>query len=130
MGAAIGGYAFIFYPMIRQALGLDGVQDLRRDLKATNLLGRALGRVVAHEVVHIIAPGYPHRVEGLMCSSLSKQALTRRRLYLDPTSAAEFVNRLRRDSAYVTVASSLPAESVDKPAVVASAETKKLPQKK
>jgi hypothetical protein len=73
---------------------------------------------------------YPHRAEGLMCASLTRRELTRRRLYLDPTSAAVFVNRLRRKNGYEAVASSSPTESVDVPAVVISGETKSLRRNK
>jgi hypothetical protein len=39
------------------------------------LLARALGRVVAHEVVHALAPQLPHSVGGLMRHSLNREDL-------------------------------------------------------
>jgi hypothetical protein len=129
MGAAVGGYAYVFFPRIQSALGLTGKQDFKRNLRAKNLLGRALGRVVAHEIVHVIAPGYPHQSEGLMCASFSRRELRRHHLYLDPMSAAVFVNRLRGESSYeiASTAPSAPQEGVDVPTVVI-AEKKKNPE--
>ncbi|MGE0454902.1 MAG: hypothetical protein AB7O37_09645 [Vicinamibacteria bacterium] len=39
------------------------------------LLARALGRVVAHEVVHALAPRLPHSLGGLMRHSLNREDL-------------------------------------------------------
>jgi len=39
------------------------------------VLARALGRVVAHEVVHALAPQLPHSVGGLMRQSLNREDL-------------------------------------------------------
>jgi hypothetical protein len=38
-------------------------------------VGRALGRVVAHEIVHILAPGLRHSRHGLMADRLSRTLL-------------------------------------------------------
>jgi hypothetical protein len=50
-------------------------------------LGVALGRVVAHEVVHALAPEVPHGT-GLMAAGILPGALRRPRLALDEESAA------------------------------------------
>lgn len=39
-------------------------------------LGTALGRVLAHELIHTVAPDCPHTRGGLMAAHLSRQALT------------------------------------------------------
>lgn len=42
----------------------------------TRRLGVALGRVLAHELVHTIAPECPHTTHGLMAERLSRRMLT------------------------------------------------------
>jgi hypothetical protein len=39
------------------------------------ILGRAVGRVVAHELFHALAPWEPHAADGLMRASLARDAL-------------------------------------------------------
>jgi hypothetical protein len=46
-------------------------------------LGIALGRVVAHELVHALAPSVPHGA-GLMSEKLTRRQLTAGRLPVDP----------------------------------------------
>jgi hypothetical protein len=72
---------------VQAALGL------RSDLSAKELrprarrdLGVALGRVVAHEVVHAVAPSVEHEGE-LMSETLTRGELTRARLSLAPATA-------------------------------------------
>jgi hypothetical protein len=72
--AQFEGEAFfwVHVPAVRAAVGLDprrapGPEDLRD----RHLLGVALGRVIAHETVHAVAPGIPHGT-GLMAPLLKK----------------------------------------------------------
>ena len=58
-------------------------------LRARRDLGVALGRVVAHEVVHVLVPSLKHG-RGLMSPMLTPGTLTSARLSLDP-GAAELV---------------------------------------
>jgi hypothetical protein len=51
----------------------------------------SLGRVVAHEVVHAIAPTLPHARQGLPKTELTRANLVASRLDLDPDSAAGFL---------------------------------------
>jgi hypothetical protein len=47
-------------------------------------LGRAVGRVVAHEVIHALAPSHPHASGGLMAPTLGRLGLLGRRRPPDP----------------------------------------------
>ncbi len=58
-------------------------------LRARRDLGVAVGRVVAHEVVHVLVPSLKHD-RGLMSPMLTPETLTSSRLSLDP-GAAELV---------------------------------------
>jgi hypothetical protein len=64
-----------FVNNVKRAVGLD--PEPGRDLAPCEhaLLSRALGRVVAHEIVHAVAPDHPHDRRGLMKHSLSRGAL-------------------------------------------------------
>ena len=69
-------------------------------------LALALARVVAHEVVHSIAPDEPHSHGGLMRHSLNRSFLLGKGAPLDPQCAAAFLVRL---------AALLPAPGVPPP---------------
>src|SRR5262245_11707193 len=56
MGARSGPTAWILVPRVRALLGLPP----RRLSGEGPMLGRALARVMAHELVHLLAPSVPH----------------------------------------------------------------------
>ena len=63
---------WIHVPGVRQAAGVGaGVLEANDGFR----LGVALGRVIAHELVHALAPSVPHG-EGLMKSRLTRADLT------------------------------------------------------
>jgi hypothetical protein len=76
--------AWIHVPSVRVTLGLavdaEGTPMSARDRRA---LGVALGRVIAHEVVHVLAPGLSHG-RGLMARALNERELTAPRLSFEP----------------------------------------------
>jgi hypothetical protein len=57
-------------------------------------LARALGRVAAHEVVHVIAPELGHTANGLMQPSWTRAILAASRVKLDAPAAAAVLSRL------------------------------------
>jgi hypothetical protein len=63
-----------FLENVRWTLSHD--QDRRRPAMGEEIaLGRALGRVVAHEVIHSLAPDEPHSKNGLMGHSMNRAFL-------------------------------------------------------
>ena len=91
-----------------------GASSLTRSLPVSGMeergLGLALGRVVAHEVIHAVAPEEPHARNGLMSHSLDRGFLVGKRAGLDGTCGQAFVSELaalRR-----TVPADLPASAV------------------
>ncbi|HBY64082.1 MAG TPA: hypothetical protein DEH78_30030 [Solibacterales bacterium] len=56
--------------------------------KGDRLMGRALGRVVAHELYHIVAKTHDHGKEGIARKGLSGKALISDRLEFDTEDAA------------------------------------------
>jgi hypothetical protein len=60
--------------------------DQRRD--GDRLLGRALARVMAHEIVHMIGKCSDHSDSGVFRHALSGRQLIAERLELDPQDIA------------------------------------------
>ena len=70
--------AWILVPRVRETLGLPA----QRLPNEAPLLSRALARVMAHELIHLIAPRVSHKSGGLMSASLGRDFLLRPRLGL------------------------------------------------
>jgi hypothetical protein len=90
---------WIFTAMVRETLGLarpvgrdNKMWEERRDYP------RALGRVVAHELVHALVPEEPHATGGLMQASLSRDFLTASRAPIDRRFASALARRLSAGS--------------------------------
>jgi hypothetical protein len=65
---------WIHVPGVLDALGLAGRGPAALGPRDVYCLGIALGRVIAHELVHALAPGLPHG-RGLMASRLTRADL-------------------------------------------------------
>ncbi len=86
---------YLFFPSIVRSLGLELRRRTLERPPATKELARAIGRIVAHELVHFIAPSHPHTEEGLMCILLDRRFLVQSRIRLDPASARAVVDGLQ-----------------------------------
>jgi hypothetical protein len=74
---------FVSYTGVRRALGQKESVGSPRELVE---LSRALARVVAHEVVHALAPERGHAEWGLMAATLNREALLADAVVLDGMS--------------------------------------------
>ena len=80
LGATVLGRAnappavYIFYKSVAALLGLHSRSVTDHHVRGRT--SRALGRIIAHEVAHAIAPGEPHVRNGLMQASLQPAFLT------------------------------------------------------
>lgn len=88
MAAALGERGekysiFVFYPGVRRTLGHREGSTSPRQLAE---LSRALARVVAHEVVHALAPERGHTESGLMSEKLTREELLAETIDLDGPS--------------------------------------------
>lgn len=99
------GSVYVFFPEVASALGLDRRIDALDGPQAMYELARALGRVVAHEVVHVLAPERPHTANGLMKRRLGRRLLLRRSVHLDGKSAKMVREEILARQPRVTVAS-------------------------
>ena len=78
---------------VAQVLGLDAGSRFSWSNRQRQQVATALGRVIAHEIVHAIAPELPHAARGLLSATLTASQLVHQRLLLDDDSAGGF----RRD---------------------------------
>ncbi len=80
-------FVWIHLPSVREALRVSGPSVGSLELASQYRLGIALGRVIAHEVVHAVAPALPHG-SGLMAERLTAADLTTAALRVPPEVAA------------------------------------------
>jgi hypothetical protein len=77
---------WVMLPNLRRTLGLDPKPGRGYAGFPEGLLARAAARVVAHEVLHVLAPNLPHGPKGLMSASLGRGQLVGESLGLDAGS--------------------------------------------
>ena len=59
-------------------------------LRQRTEMTRALSRLIAHEVVHAVAPAHPHAASGLMRARQPRSFLLRQKMKMDPACVAAF----------------------------------------
>jgi hypothetical protein len=102
-------FVWIHLPNVRAALGIDRRASVfSLDVGTRREFGVSLGRVVAHEVVHAVAPWIPHGT-GLMAEQLRRADLTAARIAVSPDVALAVREALR----------GVPAPTEPGPAVLA-----------
>lgn len=75
------GRVWVFLDTLAWVLGLPGGSGPRPERALA--LGRAIGRIVAHEVIHAVAPGLEHARTGIMAATLGRSQLLTARLEVD-----------------------------------------------
>lgn len=107
-------FLWVHVPSVRAMLGFAPNGWTGGHPVSTRALAQALGRVVAHELVHALAPSVPHGV-GLMSASLTRRQLTGGSLPVEPEVALAVRAALARGPALVqTDAAILAAEGAGK----------------
>jgi hypothetical protein len=84
---------WVFLSSVRWTLGHDP-RSSRLSSRQADELGLALARVVAHEVVHAVAPDEPHTNSGLMHHSMDRSFLLGMKAPIGPDCGRAFVRRL------------------------------------
>ena len=99
MGCVIKGDArsvlWVNLTTVARMLGLDPRSHVAWSGRERQQVATALGRVVAHEIVHLIAPQLPHATQGLLSATLDRYRLVYQRLRLDGDSADDFLRGIR-----------------------------------
>jgi hypothetical protein len=90
-------FVWVHMPGVRAALGLPPRGPaMMAEPAAARALAIALGRVVAHEVVHALAPAVPHG-KGLMSATLNRNQLTASSIPVEADVVQAFQTALRGD---------------------------------
>ena len=80
-------FIWVHVPGVRSALGISPRSlAANLDLHSMRALSIGLGRVIAHEIVHALAPELPHG-RGLMSAQLDSEQLTSAAIAFDPEVA-------------------------------------------
>jgi len=94
MGGTRGGApshtTWIYLSNVLWALGLEDKAARRLSRQEEEDVARALGRVVAHEIVHAVAPDLAHARGGLMAGKLGRAFLLQARVFLAPAEQRAF----------------------------------------
>lgn len=85
---------WVFLSNVKWTLGFSTRDQRSLSAKETLQVGRALGRVVAHEVIHAISPEEPHARGGLMEHSLRRSFLVDGEVALEARCARAFLTSL------------------------------------
>ncbi len=82
---------YVIVPRVRRELGHTGRRGAGTDLLQRQVeLGRALPRLIAHELVHAVAPAHPHAKSGLMRARQGRSFLLRQKMHMDPACIEAF----------------------------------------
>jgi hypothetical protein len=100
---------WVYAAGVAATLGLGSGAGPLWSLPQRREFGRALGRVVAHELVHAIAPARPHVNGGLMSARMGRALLLRSDLAVDTATAAAFRAALGGQSAPEEALATLPS---------------------
>jgi hypothetical protein len=111
---------WVYVPSVATTLGLDP-EAVVTSLESQRLVGVALGRVVAHELVHALAPAVEHAGGGLMRPRLHAVQLVRGRPALDGDCAASLAAGARAWLATSGLRRAAARRAPDEPAVAAGA---------
>jgi len=84
---------WLFLSNIRWTLGQKPSKKTLSEAEQADL-ALAMARVIAHEVVHAVAPREPHSLDGLMHRSLDRSFLVGPEAFLDPDCAEAFLKSL------------------------------------
>ena len=94
---AVAPFVWVHVPSVRAVIGLDPRGSaFTLPPPASRALAIALGRVVAHELVHAIAPSVPHGT-GLMSATFTTRQLTAPSIPFEPEVGLAFRAALRGD---------------------------------
>jgi hypothetical protein len=98
---------WVYAAGVASTLGLGTGPAPHWSLPQRHEFGRALGRVVAHELVHAIAPARPHVKGGLMAAQMGRALLLDPHIAIDGATSEAFRTALagppRPESALATL---------------------------
>jgi hypothetical protein len=87
---------YLIEPTVREVLGRPREIAAEESEAVEGEVALALARVIAHEVVHAVAPDHPHAETGMMSGRQKRKSLLAKRFRLDPGCAGAFDEALSR----------------------------------
>lgn len=82
----------IMFPIgVLRVLRLEPANGLAPPDRYERRVATAMARVIAHELVHVVAPDHPHTDTGLMRGNLSRRSLLGADMTLDPRCRSAFL---------------------------------------
>jgi hypothetical protein len=93
------GIARVFLSGLERILGVRVSREQGLRPAARQRLARTLGRVLAHEVVHVVAPGLGHTPHGLMEANMPRSFALQARVTLDRQTTEAVLGRLQAPAA-------------------------------
>ncbi len=107
----VASVVWIRVPNVRAAVGISRTRSFAALTPVErHALGVALGRVIAHEIVHARVPSVPHGT-GLMSETLTRRQLTADSISFEPEVAFALQAALRGDPVFVPPGASVLAAS-------------------
>jgi hypothetical protein len=107
---------WVYAAGVSRTLGLDTRRGPHRAVAHRKEFGRALGRVVAHELVHALAPGRPHVKGGLMAEHMGRALLLSSDIAIDAGTSEAFRTAVGGRPAGKPALATLPEFSGEGPA--------------
>lgn len=101
-----GGVIVVFPARVARVVGARRYTEFSDRMPRDSRLQRALGRVIAHEIVHVVAPDHRHGDEGIMQESQSQTSLLGPDPRVDPACTVAFQTGLPK---YISAADRLAA---------------------
>ncbi len=83
---------YVFYRNLVRAVKIHGRPSRRPDIRELRRLSRALGRVVAHEMIHAVVPTEQHGSGGLMRKGLGYSFLVKDEVALEEQLIEAFLS--------------------------------------
>jgi len=89
-----GGVIVVFPARVARVVGARQYKNFADRVPRDSRLARALGRIIAHEFIHVVAPGHQHGDDGIMHASQSQASLLDPEPRVDTVCSAAFQARL------------------------------------
>jgi hypothetical protein len=89
-----GGVIVVFPARVAQVVGARRYRRFSARMPTDPRLARALGRIIAHEIIHVVAPDHRHGDTGIMHASQSRASLLEPEPRVDTACSAAFQTHL------------------------------------
>jgi len=89
-----GGVIIVFPARVVRVVGSRRYKNFSDRMPRDSRLAQALGRIIAHEIIHVVAPEHGHGDDGIMHASQSQASLLELEPRVDTVCSAAFQTHL------------------------------------